>query len=126
MNVRNSPATTVVNGQWIRDMFVAIDSGDWDRLLTFFHPEIVYERPGYEPFVGRDRVMRFYREERVIAGGTHTLDGTVVEDGRAAGWGRIDALRTDGEAVALRFADAYLIEDERIRLRRSHFFLPGV
>lgn len=107
-------------------MFAAIDTRNWDELSEFFHPEMVYERPRYDPFVGRDRIMRFYREERVIAKGRHTLDGAIVEEERAAAWGRIEAVRNDGEPVTLGFADIYLFEDGAIKVRRSHFFVPAV
>lgn len=114
------------NGRWIEDMFAAIDAGDWAMLPVFFHPSMVYERPGYEPFVGRDRIMRFYREERVIQKGRHTLDGTIAENDRAAAWGRIDAVHSDGRSLTLGFADVYVFADAAIRLRRSHFFVPAV
>jgi ketosteroid isomerase-like protein len=110
----------------IEGMFAAIDARDWTALPTFFHPAMVYERPGYEPFAGRDRIMRFYREERVILRGRHTLDGTIAENDRAAAWGRIEAVHTDGRPIALGFADVYLFEQGTIILRRSHFFVPAV
>lgn len=107
-------------------MFAAIDAKDWDSLADFLHPQHVYERPGYEPLVGRDRVMHFYRVERVIQRGTHYLDGTIVQDDRAAAWGRIDAVHADGSPIDLAFADVYTLSDGAIRTRRSHFFVPAV
>jgi hypothetical protein len=115
-----------INGSLIEGMFAAIDARDWDTLPAFFHADIVYERPGYDPFVGRDRVMRFYRDERVIARGVHTLEGTVVENGRAAAWGWIDAVHVDGTPIKHSFADIYLLDQHMIKLRRSHFFVPAV
>ena len=60
-------------------MFNAIDSSDWETLKTLFHEDIVYERPGYPPFAGRDRVLQFYKSERIIASGKHHLDQIVVK-----------------------------------------------
>jgi ketosteroid isomerase-like protein len=107
-------------------MFTTIDAMDWTALRAFFHPEAVYERPGYEPLTGRDRVLRFYREERVIKSGAHRIEGTVIEDDRGAAWGRITGVRTDGAAFELAFADVYRFQDGMIKVRRSHFFLPAV
>ena len=52
-----------VNRDFVVTMFRAIDNRDWDALATHFHPEMVYERPGFPVLEGRDAVMRFYREE---------------------------------------------------------------
>jgi ketosteroid isomerase-like protein len=125
-SIQTGVGVSNVNGRWIEDMFAAIDASDWAALPAFFHPGMVYERPGYDPFVGRDRVMRFYREERVIQSGSHTLDGTIVENGKAAAWGRIDAVHTNGTAIGFGFSDVYLFEQGAIKLRRSHFFVPAV
>jgi len=115
-----------VNGNLIQGMFAAIDARDWDTLPAFFHSDIVYERPGYDSFVGCDRVMRFYRDERVIRQGVHTLDGIVVEKGRAAAWGSIDAVHVDGTPIKHSFADVYLLDQQTIKLRRSYFFVAAV
>jgi ketosteroid isomerase-like protein len=115
-----------VNGSLIEGMFAAIDARDWDTLPAFFHSDIVYERPGYDPFVGCDRVMRFYRDERVILRGVHTLEGVVVENGRAAAWGWIDAVHVDGTPIKHSFADIYLLDQHLVKLRRSHFFVPAI
>lgn len=115
-----------VKGSLIEGMFAAIDARDWDTLPSFFHSGIVYERPGYDPFVGSDRVMRFYRDERVILRGVHTLEGIVVADGKAAAWGWIDAVHLDGTPIKHSFADIYLLDQDTIKLRRSHFFVPAI
>ena len=53
-------------------LFNAIDSSDWEMLKTLFHEDIVYERPGYPPFTDRDRVLQFYKSERIIASASTT------------------------------------------------------
>ncbi|OLL70164.1 hypothetical protein Ae263Ps1_6379c [Pseudonocardia sp. Ae263_Ps1] len=110
----------------VRQMFAAIDSESWDKLSGLLHPNIVYDRPGFETFVGRDRVMRFYMQERVIRSGRHTIEGVIVEKERAAAWGWIEAVRNNGESLTLGFSDIYVFEDEKIRMRRSHFYVPAV
>ncbi|MFD0854791.1 nuclear transport factor 2 family protein [Actinomadura adrarensis] len=107
-------------------MFGAIDAGDWAALATCFHPEIVYERPGYEPLLGRNRVLRFYREERLVKSGAHRLEGVVLQDDRGAVWGALEGVRTDGRPISLGFADIYHFEAGTIRKRRSHFHVPAV
>ena len=115
-----------MDGDRLIAMFRAIDAADWTALAAFWHPDAVYERPGYEPLTGRDRVLRFYRDERVISSGTHRVEGVVIEDGRGAAWGSMRGVRKDGEPVSLGFADVYHFQDATILRRRSHFFVPAV
>lgn len=114
------------NGDRITRMFAAIDSRNWDDLADLLHSEIVYDRPGFDAFLGRDRVMRFYMHERIIIDGYHTIDGVIVEGERVAAWGWIEAVRDDGEPLTLGFSDVYLFEVGKIRTRRSHFYVPAV
>jgi ketosteroid isomerase-like protein len=110
----------------LRAMFAHIDAGDWDALADGFHPEVVYERPGYPPFAGRRRVVDFYRHERIVASGRHEIEGVVVEGDAAACWGRMRGILTDGSSVDVRFAEVCSFADARIRTRRSYFFLAAV
>ena len=110
----------------IVNLFGAIDSSDWAKLAQIIHPEIVYERPGYEPFQNMDRVLQFYRNERVLASGSHRLEAIVHEGDHAACWGRFVGKKKDGSSVDELFADCYTFEDGRIRTRRSFFFRPAV
>jgi ketosteroid isomerase-like protein len=117
---------TNMDGLRLRELFATIDARRWDALAEFFHPDIVYERPGTPPLRGLDRVLLYYREERQIISSAHTVEGALVQDGSGAAWGRVDCVLTAGTRNELGFADIYLIEQELIRLRRTHFFLPGV
>jgi ketosteroid isomerase-like protein len=110
----------------IREMFRKVDGSEWGALPEFFHADIVYERPGYSPLVGLERVLRFYREERVIACGKHSIDRVVVGDGAGACWGRLEGTLKDGSPTDERFADVYLFEGGKIRSRRSFFFRPAI
>lgn len=111
---------------WLRTMFTTIDAMDWDALPGFFHPTMVYERPGFPPLIGLDRVLRFYHDERKIVSSAHDVERTVVADGRGAAWGRVSCVLPDGARTELGFADIYEFDDGLIRLRRTHFFVPGV
>ena len=110
----------------VRRMFESIDASDWDELGRILHPEVVYERPGYDPLAGLRRVLRFYREERLVAYGRHRIDGVVVDGDVASAWGRMRGTMRDGSAADVRWAEVYAFEDGQIRKRRSYFFQPSV
>ena len=112
--------------QIIVNLFGAIDSSDWAALTRIVHPEIVYERPGYEPFKKIERLLQFYQKERVLASGTHRLECIVHDGDHAACWGRFVGKKRDGSDVDELFADCYTFEDGKIRTRRSFFFRPAV
>jgi ketosteroid isomerase-like protein len=110
----------------IGELFRAVDSSDWDGLARIFHGEIVYERPGYGPIVGVDRLLQFYQQERVIASGQHHIEQVVVDGSYGACWGRFKGVKKDGSGVDELFADVYTFDDGKIRVRRSHFYRPAV
>jgi uncharacterized protein len=110
----------------ILELFKAVDASDWSSLLEIFHQDIVYERPGYEPFQGLPRLLQFYQNERMIQSGTHHLEHIVVNGNYGACWGRFIGLKKDGSPVAELFADVYQLEGGKIKMRRSHFFRPAV
>jgi uncharacterized protein len=117
---------TAASTSLVHDLFQAIDSRSFERLRELCHPDVTYERPGYEPFVGIDRLLKFYREERVIASGDHHLTAVVVEGANGACWGRFLGAHRDGSDIDVEFADTYQIEDGRIRRRKSFFYQPAV
>jgi len=117
--------STVAN-TLVHDLFRVIDARDFEGLRDVCHPEIVYERPGYEAFVGIDRLLKFYREERVIASGGHHLTAVLVDESFGACWGRFLGEHRDGSALDVEFADTYEIEDGKIRRRKSFFYRPAV
>jgi uncharacterized protein len=110
----------------VHDLFQAIDTRNFERLREICHPEITYERPGYEAFVGIERLLKFYREERVIASGEHHLTAVLVDDTHAACWGRFLGAHRNGSAIDVEFADTYEVEDGRIRRRKTFFYQPAV
>lgn len=110
----------------VHRLFDAIDSRQWERLPELFDEQVVYERPGYEPFQGMQRLDQFYRVERVIASGKHHLEGVVVGDSQAACWGRFIGTHRDGTPIDEGFADTYELANGRIRVRKSFFFRPAV
>lgn len=108
----------------LRAMFKAIDDRQFDRLPEFFHRDIVYERPGYEPLVGLAAVMHFYREVRVLGSGRHGFDAIVMDGDNGACWGRWVGFKKDGTLIDLEFADGYTFADGKLKHRKSFFFTP--
>jgi len=110
----------------IVQLFKAIDSSDWDGMLGLLHPDMVYERPGYPAFCGIDRVLQFYKEERILASGEHRLEHILCEGIEGACWGQFVGFKKDGSEVDERFVDVYTFRDGRILTRRSYFFRPAI
>lgn len=100
--------------------------GIWDALAEIFHPEIVYERPGYGSLCGVARLLQFYQHERVIASGRHSIEQIVIQDDHGACWGRFVGVAKDGTPADERFADVYTFEHGKIIARRSYFFRPAI
>lgn len=107
-------------------VYQVIDRCDWPALEDLLHVDVIYERPGYDPLIGRDRVMRFYREERKVASGRHELHGVMQERDRAVCWGQMRGTLRDGSPAEVGFADVYSFEDGKVRTRRSYFYQPAV
>ena len=110
----------------VKRLFESVDSRDWDGLCDAFCDDVVYERPGYAPLVGLDRVLQFYREERVIASGRHELEHVVGDEGSGACWGRFVGIHKNGSGLSERFADVYTFERGKIKTRKSYFFRPAI
>lgn len=110
----------------ITELFQAIDAHDWAALEGIFDPEIQYERPGYPSFVGIERLLHFYREERILAAGSHYIEQIVIDNEYGACWGRFIGVKKDGSPSDELFTDVYSFKDGKIKTRRSYFFRPAV
>lgn len=108
----------------VRTLFSIIDAQRWDRLGEVLAVDAVYRRPGFPEMRGLARIDRFYRGERVIASGTHTIDSLLCHGAAAACWGHLDGTLVDGRSVLLEFADVYGMNGDRILTRTSYFFAP--
>jgi ketosteroid isomerase-like protein len=113
--------------QRVRRYYECVDAGQVDELLALFKPDAVYHRPGYPPMAGRAAMEAFYRGERVISSGTHTLSQLTVDDSGAAVHGQFTGVLKDGREVNLRFADFFVVgEDGLFASRDTFFFAPMV
>ncbi|MFB6809473.1 nuclear transport factor 2 family protein [Streptomyces sp. NPDC056387] len=111
----------------VRRYYELVDAGDVLGLVELFDRDAVYHRPGYQPLVGRTELERFYREERVIEEGRHTVSLLVQQGDDVAVQGSFAGRLRDGSAVELRFADFFSFSGANtFRRRDTFFFTPKV
>ncbi|MFF8659198.1 nuclear transport factor 2 family protein [Streptomyces huasconensis] len=104
-----------------------VDRNDIPGLVSLFAADVVYERPGYPPLRGIGELERFYRKDRVIESGRHSLRDVVTDRELIAVHGDFAGLLKNGEDVRVRFADFFRVaEDGLIRRRDTYFFSPQV
>jgi ketosteroid isomerase-like protein len=100
-----------------RAYYRALDEGDYDALAGLLAPEFVHVRPD-RTLEGRDRFVRFMREERPQTDTTHPIDGVFASaDGGTESDAGTDAvavrgrlLDSDGERIT-GFVDVFAFED---------------
>lgn len=106
----------------VRRYYEFVDVGDVTGLLSLFAPDAVYHRPGYAPMVGRTEMADFYRGDRVIESGGHTLSHVTADNTGVAVHGEFAGVLKDGREVSLRFADFFTLRDDGLFSRRDTFF----
>jgi len=79
--------------QRARAYYEAIDGDDYDQLASLLAPSFVHDRPD-RTIEGRERFVRFMREERPQTNTTHPLDGLYCRQTDS------EPEPTDGEATA--------------------------
>jgi len=106
-----------------RDYYAALDAGDYERLASLLAPEFVHERPD-RTLEGRDRFVRFMREERPLTDTSHPIDAVYVPDGDSRGpstevavRGRL--LRADG-SLLVAFVDCFEVGDGQLQSLRTY------
>ncbi|MBV0902187.1 nuclear transport factor 2 family protein [Haloarcula salina] len=98
-----------------RSYYEAIDGGDYDRLASLLAEGFVHDRPD-RTIEGRERFVRFMREERPQPDTSHPLDGLYGPAGDEAAdevvaRGRL--LDSDGERI-VGFVDVFSLADGEI------------
>ncbi|MEV0174690.1 nuclear transport factor 2 family protein [Streptomyces sp. NPDC050803] len=117
----NDPVHTV------RTYYRLVDSGDVPGLVRLFAPDAEYHRPGYAKLTGRAELERFYREDRVIADGTHRLSKIVSQGREVAVHGTFEGVLHDGTKTSVRFADFFSVNPVgTFSLRETFFYAPLV
>lgn len=111
----------------VRAYYELVDRGDIAELVKLFAEDAVYRRPGYPPLRGRGELERFYREERVIESGRHTLESVVSSRPQVAVTGSFSGTLRGGQDMTLEFADFFIFDaGEEFRRRDTYFFTPLV
>jgi ketosteroid isomerase-like protein len=110
----------------VKGLFGCIDGRDWAGLSEFLHDEAIYERPGYEPFVGKPAILDFYLTKRIISLGQHRVERVLSDGANIACWGSFSGVAKNGGNLSTRFADVYRIREGRIDLRRTFFDSPAI
>jgi ketosteroid isomerase-like protein len=106
----------------VRRYYRLVDKGDIDGLIALFDPAAEYRRPGYDPLTGHADLERFYREERVIEEGRHTISALLVADLDVAVQGKFQGTLRDGREMSLDFADFFTLTSAGTFSRRKTFF----
>ncbi|MGW0818650.1 nuclear transport factor 2 family protein [Streptomyces viridiviolaceus] len=111
----------------VRTYYRLVDAGDVSGLVRLFAPDAEYHRPGYDRLAGRAELERFYREERVIADGTHRLSKIVTQGREVAVHGTFEGILRDGTKTSVRFADFFSVDlAGTFSLRETFFYAPLV
>ncbi|MCF6436723.1 MULTISPECIES: nuclear transport factor 2 family protein [Pseudoalteromonas] len=110
----------------IENMFLIIDSGEFDRLVEVFHPDVVYQRPGYSNIEGLEDLENFYKNVRVVRRGLHTINDLVCEGEKLVCIGAFEGENSKGQSLETRFSDVYQLKDGKISHRETYFFKPYI
>lgn len=123
-----STATTAAelsSAELARRFYDCVDSGDFTALVALFTEDCEYHRPGYEPWLGRDGLSTFYRQERIIRSGAHTLAAVIADGPHVAVHGRFDGELRTGAEISIGFADFFERDATGLfRRRHTYYFAP--
>lgn len=112
----------------IRCLFELIDAAQWSELGTFFHPQVDYLRPGFDPIRGLDALTDFYCHRRCVKTGRHVVERVCTGgDGRSVvAVGSFTGRDHDGRSLNVRFCDVYEFEEGKVRRRETFFNSPAI
>jgi ketosteroid isomerase-like protein len=103
-----------------------VDADDFDAMAQLFAPDVIYRRPGYDPMVGREQILGYYKFVRVIESGRHELH-TVLSDGSiVAVAGKFHGRVKGRGLISQEFADFFTIRDGKISSRSTYFDAPAL
>lgn len=106
-----------VDAQRIRDYYEHIDADDLESVFALFADDVTYHRPGQPSLDGMAEFERFYREDRPLSEGEHTVESLTVGDDTVAVRGTFEG-KQDGETVAFGFADHHRFDDNGLITER--------
>lgn len=125
--LKQTPATQCANHHpWIDRLFRNIDGGDWASLNIMLSDDVVYERPGYSPLVGRDAVMNFYEKVRIIKSGRHSVHDVISDQDKMSYHGHFAGTSKAGELLDVGFCDVCEVQNNLLKHRKTFFYTPSV
>jgi ketosteroid isomerase-like protein len=95
-----------------RAYYRALDEDDYGLLADLLAPDFRHVRPD-RTFTGRERFVRFMREERPMRGTSHPIDGVYGQENGDGVVVRGRLLDPDGELI-VRFVDVFAFEGSNI------------
>ena len=98
-----------------RAYYRTVDDGAYEQLASLLTSEFVHERPD-RTLDGRERFVRFMREERPVTDTTHVVDAVYRDDPEVAVRGR---LRRDGDDL-FEFVDVFSFDGDAIAEIRTY------
>ncbi len=111
----------------VQGYYDALDAADMDAVLDFFSGDVLYRRPGYERFVGIEKLREYYEKSRKLAAGRHHVRAILVEDHDVAAHGEWEGDLKDGGRASMGFAAIFAFDTHgRIREHTTYFFTPAV
>ena len=123
-DVRNG--ATKLLSTTVREYYRNIDRQDLKAALSFYRPDAIYRRPGYDVFVGLQAIYAFYREERVISSGYHELKAVIEDGDMVAAHGTFYGTLSSGELITLRFADFWRFSGLMVLERDTYFDVGAI
>ena len=112
----NDDAIAADNAALVRAYYRALDEHDYDRLEDILAPSFVHERPD-RTLDGRERFVRFMREERPMTETSHPIDALYRETTGKEIVARGRLLDADGKEITA-FVDVFFVSEGTIdRLR---------
>lgn len=111
----------------VRCYYRLVDANNIEGLLLLFAADSEYRRPGFAPLHGRKDLERFYRQDRQIARGAHSIIDLVSTADRTAVQGNFVGDLHSGKHIEFGFSDFFAFDDEgRFRERETYFSTPLV
>lgn len=107
-----------------RRYYTTVDAGDDDVTSALFAPDGTYDRPGYPTMVGQ-QIADFYRGDRVIESGAHTLTEMIADGDRVATRGVFNGRLKDGSDSTVGFADFFRFDEAGLIAERTSYFYVG-
>jgi uncharacterized protein len=124
--LKRSPDAYKSNQEVVRDLLAVIDSCAWDRLGEFFSQAVVYHRPGFPVIGGLAALETFYKEQRQVRMGTHSIESLISDGDQMSCFGRLRGVATNGNNIDIRFAEWYQFDNGKIVERATYFYEPSI